>query len=132
MPRHIVLMSSLTKVNLCGMKYSQREIVLVPFPFSDLSTTKKRPVLIISNDDYNSKHDDVVVCVITSNKFKDDFSVVIKDDNLEYGFLPEESTIKYHKLFTINKSKIGKKFSIVNKELFGTISKNLCDLFKHT
>lgn len=125
-------MSSLTKVNLCGMKYSQREIVLVPFPFSDLSTTKKRPVLIISNDDYNSKHDDVVVCVITSNKFKDDFSVVIKDDNLEYGFLPEESTIKYHKLFTINKSKIGKKFSIVNKELFGTISKNLCDLFKHT
>ncbi|MFZ4589589.1 MAG: type II toxin-antitoxin system PemK/MazF family toxin [Ignavibacteria bacterium] len=114
------------------MKYSQREIVLVPFPFSDLSTTKKRPVLIISNDDYNSKHDDVVVCVITSNKFKDDFSVVIKDDNLEYGFLPEESTIKYHKLFTINKSKIVKKFSIVNKELFETISKNLCALFKHT
>jgi len=125
-------MSPLIKVNLYGMKYSQREIVLVPFPFSDLSTTKKRPVLIISNDDYNSKHDDVVVCVITSNKFKDDFSVVIKDDNLEYGFLPEESTIKYHKLFTINKSKIVKKFSIVNKELFETISKNLCALFKHT
>jgi mRNA interferase MazF len=125
-------MSPLTKVNLYGMKYSQREIVLVPFPFSDLSTTKKRPVLIISNDDYNSKHDDVVVCVITSKKFKDDFSVVIKDEDLEYGYLPEESTIKYHKLFTINKSKIVKKFSIVNKKLFEAISKSLCVLFKHT
>lgn len=122
----------LTKVNLHGMKYSQREIVLVPFPFSDLSTTKKRPVLIISNDDYNSKYDDVVVCVITSKKFKDDLSVAIKDDDLEYGFMPEESTIKYHKLFTINKSKIVKKFSVVSKELFGFVSKNLCALFKHT
>lgn len=114
------------------MKYSQREIVLVPFPFSDLSTTKKRPVLIISNDDYNSKYDDVVVCVITSKKLKDDLSVVINDEDLEYGYLPEESTIKYHKLFTINKSKIVKKFSVVNKELFGTVSKKLCALFRHT
>jgi mRNA interferase MazF len=120
------------KINLYGMKYSQREIVLVPFPFSDLSTTKKRPVLIISNDIYNSKNDDVVVCVITSKKHKDNYSVVIKDEDLEYGYLPEESTIKYHKLFTINKSKILKKFSVVNKALFGNISRGLCTLFKET
>jgi len=31
--------------------YKQKEIVLVPFPYSDLSSSKKRPVLIVSNED---------------------------------------------------------------------------------
>lgn len=118
------------KTNLFGMNYSQREIVLVPFPYSDLSTNKKRPLLIVSNNVYNSKYDDVVVCVITSKKNKDDYSIVIKDENLEYGYLPEDSTIKYHKLFTISKAKIIKKFSVLNKDIFLIISKHLCDLFK--
>ena len=58
-----------------GTMYKQREIVLVPFPFSDLSSAKKRPVLIISNNDYNQRFDDVVVCVITSTLQKDDYSM---------------------------------------------------------
>ena len=53
--------------------YKQREIVLVPFPYSDLSSTKRRPVLIVSNDDYNQMFQDVVVCVITSNQQTDDY-----------------------------------------------------------
>lgn len=52
---------------MAGITYKQREIVLVPFPYSDLTNTKRRPVLIISNDDYNRKFHDVVICVITSN-----------------------------------------------------------------
>lgn len=34
------------------MIYKQGEIVLVPFPYSDLSGSKRRPVLIVSNDAY--------------------------------------------------------------------------------
>ncbi len=53
-----------------GITYNQREIVLVPFPYSDLTTTKRRPVLIISNNDYNHNFQDVLVYVITSNHLK--------------------------------------------------------------
>ncbi len=42
--------------------YKQREIVLVPFPYSDLSAVKRRPVLVISNDDYNISYPDILVC----------------------------------------------------------------------
>ena len=74
--------------------YKQREIVLVPFPYSDLSSTKRRPVLIVSNDDYNGKYSDVVVAVISSKiRPEDAYSIFLSNDDLDYGFLPEESAV---------------------------------------
>jgi mRNA interferase MazF len=92
---------------MSGIIYNQREIVLVPFPYSDLSTTKRRPVLIISNNDYNKAFHDVVVCVITSNQFQDEYSVLLENEDLEIGVLPESSVVKTHKLFTIEAVRTG-------------------------
>ncbi|HMS41768.1 MAG TPA: type II toxin-antitoxin system PemK/MazF family toxin [Pyrinomonadaceae bacterium] len=110
--------------------YNQREIVLVPFPYSDLSNTKRRPVLIISNDDYNKRFHDVVVCVITSNQFKDAYSLPLENDDLEIGVLPESSVVKTHKLFTIHQSKIIKKFSVVKTEYFEQVADKIKSLIK--
>ena len=46
--------------------YKRGDIVLVPFPFTDLTTVKQRPALIISADVFNSTRDDIVVVAITS------------------------------------------------------------------
>ena len=110
-----------------GIKYKQREIILVPFPYSDLSNTKRRPVLIVSNDDYNQNFQDVVVCVITSNLHKDAYSVALENEDLEIGVLPESSIVKAHKLFTIHQDKIIKKFSLVKVEYFEKVA----DKIKH-
>lgn len=101
--------------------YKQREIVLVPFPYSDLSSSKRRPVVIVSNNSYNQNFPDIVVCVITSNTFKDEFSLNLSDADLESGILPEKSVIKCHKLFTIDQSKIIRRFSTINTQKFGEI-----------
>lgn len=45
--------------------YKQGDILLIPIPFTDLTSTKKRPVLVLSKDDYNSKTDDVIVSAIS-------------------------------------------------------------------
>lgn len=111
-----------------GISYKQREIVLVPFPYSDLSTIKKRPVLIVSNNHYNKQNEDVLVCVITSNQYKDHYSVDIENNNLEVGILPESSIVKVHKLFTIHKTKIIKKFSTVKLDYYNKIEKILIEL----
>lgn len=55
--------------------YKQGDIVLVPVPFSDLTNQKQRPLLVISNDDYNKVTEDVVVLAITSNLKELDYAV---------------------------------------------------------
>jgi len=47
--------------------YKRGEIVLIPVPFSDLSSVKKRPVLVISNTSHNFTSSDILVAAITSN-----------------------------------------------------------------
>ncbi len=102
--------------------YKQREIVLVAFPYSDLSSSKRRPVLVLSNDNYNKNYPDILVCVITSNLFKDDYSVELADADLESGLLPESSVIKCHKLFTIDQTKIIRKFSVLKDQKFSEVT----------
>ncbi|MBA2875997.1 type II toxin-antitoxin system PemK/MazF family toxin [Thermaerobacillus caldiproteolyticus] len=46
--------------------YKQGDILLIPIPFSNLSITKQRPVLVLSNDNYNQFTKDLLVAAITS------------------------------------------------------------------
>jgi len=46
--------------------YERWDIILVPFPFTDLQSIKKRPALIVSPDEYN-RGSDVMIAFITSN-----------------------------------------------------------------
>lgn len=112
--------------------YKQGEIVLVPFPYSDLSAFKRRPALVVSNNNYNNHFSDIVVCVITSNLFKDSFSIELKNEDLETGLLPETSVIKCHKLFTIEQSKILKRFSSIRKIKFDEVRSVLEKLFQNS
>jgi mRNA interferase MazF len=47
-------------------RYEKWEVVLVPFPFTDLTRTKKRPAVVLSSSEYNASGD-VVIGFLTSN-----------------------------------------------------------------
>jgi mRNA interferase MazF len=49
------------------MRLQQGDIVLIPVPFTDLSSRKRRPVVVISTDRYNAAGLDMVVVAMTSN-----------------------------------------------------------------
>ena len=96
--------------------YEQGEVIVVPFPFSDLSNIKQRPVLILSKDSDNKISEDIITCGITSNLRDIKYSVLIDNNDLEKGEIPAKSRIKIDKLFTLNKNIIKKKVAKINKE----------------
>ncbi len=65
----------------------QGEIVLIPIPFTDLSSQKRRPVIVISNDLYNRRAADMVVVALTSNPAPADYSFAITTADLAQGTL---------------------------------------------
>jgi mRNA interferase MazF len=67
--------------------YEQGDIVLIPVPFTDLSSQRRRPVIVISNSTYNQKTTDIVVVAMTSNPVEVDYSFTISSSDLVQGNL---------------------------------------------
>ena len=95
---------------LSGTMLRQRDIVLIPIPFTDLASQKKRPAIIISSDGYNESNEDIVVVALTSNIEPREFSVELTNDDLEAGILKVTSMIRVDKIYTLNKSIVIKTF----------------------
>ncbi len=104
-----------------GTNIKQREIVLMPFPFSDLSSSKKRPALVLSGNDFNERSSDVICCSITSNPARENRTVDVINEDLESGFLEFESKIKPYHLFTINKQRIYRSIGVLKKGKFNEV-----------
>lgn len=96
------------------MIYSIGDIVLIKFPFTDLSKSKKRPVLIIKNE---NELNDIVCFQITSND-KQSNLLKINDGDLLNSNLILESYIKYDKCFTLSSNIVDKKIASINQQLF--------------
>ena len=111
--------------------YKQGDIVLIPLPFSDLSSNKKRPVLVLSDDHYNTLTDDMIVAAITSNIDNKIYTVTITQDDLSDGMLLHESSIRADKLYTLSQSIILKKFGTVKNEVVSSVVNKLFLIFTH-
>ncbi|MCF8301814.1 MAG: type II toxin-antitoxin system PemK/MazF family toxin [Bacteroidales bacterium] len=95
------------------MKYKKGDIVIIGFPFSDLTKIKKRPALIISNEIVN-KTGDYLMVQITSKLHNDQLSLEMnRGDFLGEKELPLESWIRLHKIFLLNESLIISKNTAV-------------------
>ena len=80
----------------------QRDILLVPFPFSDRSGAKVRPVLVLSNDRYNAGGGDRIVCAITSNTNRVRNSILISQADVEAGTLHQKSAVRADSLLKMH------------------------------
>jgi hypothetical protein len=87
-----------------GTIIEQRKIFLAEVYFSDNSGSKFRPLVIISNEEYNASSADVICCPITT--VINSRGIIIDNKNLERGELPKKSMIKSQFPFTLSKSEI--------------------------
>lgn len=98
----------------------QGDIILIPIPFTDLSSQKRRPVIIISNDSYNNKTTDIVVAM-TSNPAKVDYSFTITSSDLEHGNLNRPTKVRVDKIYTLSQSIAVRTFGRVNTNILDQI-----------
>lgn len=110
------------------MMYEQGDIVLIPVPFSDLTQRKQRPVLVISNNNYNKMTKDIVVVAITSQLKNLDYSVVVESSDLEEGTLKVTSAVRADKVYTLSKDIVRKKFGRVNSEVMSGVRSKVNEL----
>lgn len=94
-------------------KFNQGDIVLIPYPYTDLSNTKKRPVIIISKDAINKNN--FIVSKITSVIRNDQFTFAIKDSDTDIK-LRFKSEVRTNEIFTVHKSLIIKNIASFHKE----------------
>jgi mRNA interferase MazF len=78
------------------------EVVVLPFPQTDLQAGKRRPALVVAN----LAGDDLILCQITSQARNDGFSISLLIADFERGRLVKDSFIRSNRLFTVEQSVI--------------------------
>lgn len=98
------------------------DVVLLPFPFTDLSATKHRPALLITNPDRDG---DFIAAAITSQGGHE-ASVSLSNQHLTQGSLPKPSWIRADKLFTFRRHIVAKHIGSVRPEVMRDTLALLC------
>jgi mRNA interferase MazF len=107
-------------------RFVKGDVVVVPFPFSDLSDLKRRPALVVAD----LKGDDFILCQITTAARIDPYVVLLRDEDFEKGSLPaNESYIRTNKIFTANISLILYKRGSLKSEKIHEVEQKLIEMF---
>jgi mRNA interferase MazF len=108
-------------------EYLQKEIILFPCPYTDFSSTKIRPGIIISNNNYNQHQEDLLIAPITT-KWKNKYSVALNQNDILKGKIAHNSEIRVDKIMPINKNIIIDQIGITNNEILEKIIDKLIEL----
>lgn len=107
--------------------FRKGEIVLFPFPFTDLTNRKLRPGLVVSNE----MKEDLILCQITSkNTRKDNFVIELNREETLEGSLMIDSYIRGNMLFTASKNQIIKKVCKINKKKYLQVIDKIISIIK--
>lgn len=74
------------------------EVVVLPFPQTDLQAGKRRPALVVAD----AGGSDIVLCQITSQSRSDPFSIAVTRQDFEQGQLAVDSYARVTRLFTVD------------------------------
>ena len=92
-------------------------VVLIPFPFSDLSETKLRPAIVLAD----AGRGDWILCQVTSNPYGDTRAVPLTRASFATGSLRRESYARPGKLFTANRTLIATQIGTLGAATFEQI-----------
>jgi len=100
------------------------DIVVINFPFSDLSSAKRRPAFVLSS----LEGDDIILCQITTRHNSDKYAIAIEQGDYDEGELSAKSVVRPNKLFTADKNLILYAACKLKKEKVEQVISKLTDI----
>jgi len=107
-------------------RFIKGDVVVIPFPFSDLSQSKKRPALVITS----LKGEDIILAQITSKNIYDEYAVELREKDFIEGGLKVNSNIRVNKLFTASRDLILYKVGRINQEKIDEVINKIIEIIK--
>ena len=101
------------------------DVVVLPFPYSNLAASKRRPALVIAKAD---PHGDVILCMITSQNTRDACAVPLVQSDFANGSLPLDSNARPNRLFTADTSIIIRKAGHLTPEKLDAVVAAIIDI----
>ncbi len=104
------------------------DVVVLPFPFTDLTASKKRPAIILSDiEGY-----DYIMLQITSKNVKDDYAIPLSQADFSSGSLHQDSNIRPNKIFTLDGDLILYKIGHISDSKLDECIEKVCSIIRNT
>jgi mRNA interferase MazF len=108
-------------------KFIRGDVVVIPFPFSDLSQSKRRPALVVAQ----LEGDDAILCQITSKTIKDTYAISIDEIDFEAGNLKQSGNIRPNRLFTADSHIVLYRAGRVRKDKLNQVIDKIVEIIKN-
>jgi mRNA interferase MazF len=105
-------------------RFVKGDVVVVPFPFSDLSSSKRRPALVVAP----LLGDDVILCQITSQSKSDSYSVSLIGSDFVRGGINHDSNVRPNRLFTADSSIIAYCAGQISAKKIGEVVNKIVEI----
>ena len=100
-------------------------VILIPFPFSDLSQSKIRPALVLAN----AERGDWILCQITSKPYADQRAMRLDQTDFTGGGLELTSYVRPGKIFTANEALMIERVGQLRTDKFRVVLKAVAEVF---
>jgi len=107
-------------------RFVKGDVVVVPFPFSDLSQSKRRPALVVTD----LEGDDIILCQITSQSIKDKYAIFIAQSDFQEGTLKQESNVRPNRIFTADAQIVLYKIGHLKDKKVGQVIDKIISLLR--
>ncbi len=107
-------------------RFVKGDVVVVPFPFSDLTKAKRRPALVIAE----LEGDDLILCQITSQQIRDKYSIAINEDDFQVGTLKQKSNARPNRIFTADWHIILNRVGTLKPEKVNEITEKIIEILR--
>ena len=106
-------------------RFVKGDVVVVPFPFTDLSQTKRRPALVLAV----LPGDDCILCQITSRAVRDRDAISLDAADFREGALRQASNVRPNRLFTADQGVILRRVGKLEAQKLDQIIKQVVEIF---